>query len=134
MTTIRPYTSSDYTQVIEFYKESGWYDPETDAQEKLDAQVADEPQAILLAFDEEKLIGTVSLLFTGRHGLYFRLIANSEDIRSELLTAGEPVFKAHGYAEAHILAPEEDTDKHTEYENVEFSKGKSYRWFWKKLT
>lgn len=134
MTTIRPYTASDYPQLADFYKKSGWFDPETDAQKRLDEQVTDEPQSILLAYDGEKLVGTVSLLFTRRHGLYFRLIADSEDVRSELLTAGEPVFKTHGYSEAHIMAPENDFEKHTEYEKDGFTKGKSYRWFWKKFT
>lgn len=121
---IRTYQPKDYDALKSMYENSGWFDPETDKKDRL-------TDNILLAFDGSELVGTVTLLDTGRHALFFRLLGKTDSIRNELLKKGEELFQKIGYSETHILAPEEDNPKHNEYINYGFKKGKQYRWFWK---
>lgn len=130
---IRSCVSSDYASLKTLYQQAGWFDEETDSEAKIAQQIAKDPNSILLALDGEELIGTVTLLFTGRLGLFFRLIANSDKTRLALLQEGEKIFKKHGYNEVHILALELDKEKQQEYMQYGFKKGKQYRWFWKKI-
>jgi ribosomal protein S18 acetylase RimI-like enzyme len=135
--TISKYAQRDYTALKQLYQTSGWFDPETDSEERIRTQIEQDENAILLARDDEQLVGTVTLLFAIRLGLFFRLVTqeteHAADIRSKLLTKGEEIFKEKGYNEVHIIAPESDTERQEEYEQYGFKKGAEYRWFWKKL-
>lgn len=132
MITIRSYTPSDYSALKSLYVEVGWFDPETDKESRINAN----PDSILLAYEDNELIGSVSLLNTGRHALFFRFITkkngNGKDIHKVLLEEGEKRFKQMGFAESHILALDDDKEIQQKYEEYGFIKGKKYRWFWKK--
>ncbi|HVZ12261.1 MAG TPA: GNAT family N-acetyltransferase [Patescibacteria group bacterium] len=130
---IRTYQKEDYPSLKSIYEKSGWYDAETDDEERIKDQIEKNPNSILVAEEDGKIVGTVTLLFTGRLGLFFRLISDSAEKNSELLKAGEKIFKDEGYNEVHILAPADDTNKQNEYENYGFNSGKNYKWFWKKI-
>lgn len=131
--TLRFYTTSDYVKLRTVYEQSGWFDPETDAEEKLKKQIEKDPESILLTIDNDTIVGTVTLLFTGRLGLFFRLHGDTKEIRGSLLKKGEQIFKNHGYNEVHILTPEEDLQRQEDYADYGFKKSRPYRWFWKKI-
>jgi hypothetical protein len=134
--SIRPYNPTDYSAVKKLYTDSGWFDPETDAEERLRAKTERDPDSLLIATEQNQVIGTVSLIEDGRIALFFRLITVAEEaaeIRAKLLTEGEVILKQRGYHEAHIIAPENDKTRQKEYEQYGFQKGNPYRWMWKKL-
>jgi hypothetical protein len=134
---IRNYEPNDYQAVRQLYKDSGWFDPETDAEERLKAKSERDPQSLLVATDPDNILGTVSLIEDGRIALFFRLVTKDGDdapaVRKRLLAEGEVIFKQKGYNESHIIAPESDTDRQNEYQQNGFQKGNPYRWMWKKL-
>lgn len=134
---IRSYNPGDYSSVKQLYEDSGWFDGETDAEERLKAKSERDPQSLLIAINPDDVVGTVSLIEDGRIAIFFRLVTrDGEDapqIRAKLLTAGETIFKDRGYSEAHIIAPEEDQSRQNEYEQNGFQKGNPYRWMWKKI-
>lgn len=130
---IRSYTSGDYPSVKKLYKDSGWFDPETDAEERLKIKSERDAESLLVALERENIIGTLSLIEDGRIALFFRLIGTAEEIRNTLLKAGEEVFKKRGYKEVHIISLEEDHNRQSDYETYGFKKGNLYRWMWKKL-
>lgn len=131
MLKIKPYTSKNYTALKEYYIKNGWFDEETDSQQRIDAQVSANTDSVLLALEGDEIVGTTTLLFTGRIGLFFRLIGDTPDIRKKLLRHGELLFNRHGYSEVHIMAPTDSSELQKEYESRGFKKGRSYSWFWK---
>jgi hypothetical protein len=131
--SIRTYSEVDYLSLKKLYETSGWFDPETDSEERISKQVKKEHDSVIVAEDDGKIVGTVTLLFTSRLGLFFRLIAIDLQIRNELINRGSLIFKERGYKEVHILVPEEDTETQAQYINSGFTKGKAYRWFWKNV-
>lgn len=133
MISIKNCTIQDYPILKKLYEDSGWFDRETDSEEKITSQIQKEPNSILLAVENDEIIGTVTLLFTGRLGLFFRLVSESKEARAELLRRGEEIFKQHQYNEVHVIAPLNDNERQSEYEEFGFTKGKDYKWFWKKI-
>lgn len=133
MLDIRIYVPSNYSQLKALYDEAGRFDPETDAEKRLNTP----SNTILLAYKGSELVGTVSLLNTGRHALFFRLITKpggeENEIRRRLLESGEKKFLEMGFEESHILALGDDSKIQEKYEEYGFKKGKQYRWFWKKI-
>lgn len=133
---IRFYTPEDYMSVRQLYEESGWFDSETDAEDRLTAKIKRDKDSILVAFDGKNILGTVSLVEDGRIALFFRLISTGDNavlVRKHLLEKGMEIFKKRGYREAHIISPEGDLERQGEYENFGFQKGDSYRWMWVKI-
>ena len=96
---IRSYKPEDYTKIRKLYKRSGWFDNAVDSKEMLDKQIRKDPDSILVAILECRIVGTLTLLSTGRLALFFRLVTeeNKSDIRSQLLRRGEKVFAEKGY-------------------------------------
>lgn len=131
--TIRLLTIDEYPVLKALYENSGWFDPETDSKRLIERQLKKNPNAILVAVENEQIIGSVTLLFTERLGLFFRLIADNVEVSSELLKKGEKIFRKEGYSEVHIIAPLEDGERQVKYEAYGFEQGKPYKWFWKKI-
>jgi GNAT superfamily N-acetyltransferase len=136
---VRGYTLIDYPSVKALYEEAGVFDPETDAEDRLLAKVEENPDGLLVTTDEDgTVLGTVSIVDDGRIAILFRLVVKPGEhahmIRMRLLNDAETILKEYGYNEVHIIAPEEDKPIQDEYAHYGFTKGKPYRWFWKKIT
>jgi hypothetical protein len=135
---IRSYTIIDYPRVKELYELAGVFDPETDAEDRLLVTVEENPDSILVATDEDgTLLGTISIIQDNRIAILFRLVAKPGPtehlIRMRMLHDAEQRLREYGFHEVHILAHEEDSKTHEEYTHYGFTKGKLYRWFWKKI-
>jgi hypothetical protein len=130
---IRTYKTPDYQAIQELYKSSRWYDESVDSKEMLTAQIKKDKDSILVAVQDNQIIGTVTLLATGRLALFFRLVIKEEkpEVRTELLRHGTEIFKERRYKRIDIVAPETDNKRHQEYIESGFTKGNLYRWFWK---
>lgn len=130
---IRSYKPDDYPKLRELYKKAGWFDDSVDSKNRVNTQIRKDPNSILVAVSGNKIVGTLTLLATGRLALFFRLVTEKDqpDIRGRLLKRGEKIFTRKGYSRLDIIAPEEDTARHKEYARGGFKKGNSYRWFWK---
>lgn len=135
-TEIRAYKPTDYAELRRLYEVAGWFDEPVDSEEMINNQVKKYPGSVLVAVSNGEIVGTVTLLATGRLALFFRLISKEgkEDIRRQLLERGESFFVNKGYKRIDIIAPEQDTARHQEYIKNGFVKGNSYRWFWKEKT
>lgn len=128
---IRPYIPEDYSALKRLYEKAGWFDVLVDSEEILNIQIKNAPNSILVAISENKVIGSVTLLATGRLALFFRLVYTDKIVIKPLLEKGEKFFVDKGYKRFDIVAPEQDLVRHKEYLNAGFNKGDGYRWFWK---
>ncbi len=87
---IRSYSSSDYEQVTALYKQStlygGQFDENRDSKERLQKRIEAEPDAILVAEQNKKIVGTVSLVEDGRVAWLFRFcVVEGEDTIAQTL-------------------------------------------------
>jgi hypothetical protein len=135
---VRAYTDSDYEKLIRLYEKSRDFkvDPETDAQKKLAEKIRRDPDSILVIASDNDLLGSVSIIEDGRIAILFRMVAIGPDqnaLLSSLVEKAEKLLKAKGYAEVHSIAPEGNTQSLSQRKSMNFTLGKKYVWFWKKL-
>lgn len=138
---IRNYSQTDYEQLISLYKQSDQFkfDEVTDSEAGLARKVEKDPDSLLIAEEEGKIVGSVSIIEDGRIALLFRLIAdpnttNKDEILKALVEKAEAIVKARGYLEMHNTAPTNDLNALMERERLGFTQGGTYTWFWKKIT
>lgn len=138
---IQPYQLTDYEDLIDLYKQSNEFkfDEITDSRENITRKIERDPESILLAKEDDELVGSVSIIEDGRIALLFRFVTKGSDqdndeILKALLHEAETILKRRGYTEVHNTAPLEDIKVLTERERIGFQKGNPYMWYWKKIT
>jgi hypothetical protein len=137
---IRFYRDVDYQKLIELYKKSDEFevDPVTDSQENLSRKITRDPESILVAFSDDEIVGSVSIIEDGRIALLFRLVVDesrpdSDQILGLLINKAESILKSRGCKEVHNTAPSDRPSSQGKRTNLGFTKGKEYSWFWKKI-
>lgn len=135
----RFYNSGDYQKLATLYKSSDQFDFDevTDSEESLKRKINRDPHSVLVAIENEEIIGSVSIIEDGRIALLFRLVVSQEMenyslIIEEIVNQACMILKERNYKEVHITAPDNQSAKN-ERLHLNFNEGKSYRWFWKKL-
>lgn len=83
---IRNYQSADYDQLKALYLDSstfgGQFDEARDASDRLQKKIEADPDAILVAELENKIVGTVSLIDDGRVAWLFRFAVKKRPSRN----------------------------------------------------
>lgn len=138
---VRSYTPLDYVHVVALYKQpelyGGNFDEARDAEEKLRKRVEADPDAILVAQDNGKIVGTVSLIEDGRVAWLFRFcvqkLPNELAIAQTLLDNAVASLKAKGHTQVLVYTPTDKLELHKRYEDLEFRKGGDYTCFWKNI-
>lgn len=95
---IRPYVPKDYPQVKAAYQSEGaWYREGVDDEEQLNKKIAQDPQSILVAEREGKILGTISIINDYRMAFFVRLAVLTSErkkgIGTQLLQAAEKILK-----------------------------------------
>lgn len=134
------YKDADYQQLIALYETSKQFpaDAVTDSKEGLFSKISRDPESVLLAKEDNKLIGSVSIIEDGRIALLFRLVVSPEShdqnsVLKLLVSKSEEILKEKGYKEVHNTSPSDNEDALSEREILGFKKGSEYTWFWKSL-
>lgn len=134
---IKKYDDSNYSALVALYKSSNEFDFDevTDSKESISKKIEKDPESVLLAYDEEKLVGSVSIIEDGRIALLFRLVTkmDSGDVAQKLISHAEEILSRRGYKEVHITGPSGNQVATALREGSGFKKGKRYDWFWKNL-
>lgn len=131
--TIRQYTPDDYPELAALYKETEKFDPETDAEWKINRKSQRDPESLLIAMDGEKMVGSVSLLEDGRVAWFFRLVAvgeHKDEVIKVLVRAGAKILKEREYSEALVYSLTTDSEKRELYKSIGFNEGKFYHCLW----
>ena len=70
----------------------------------------------------------------GLHYIFVLVEKNKNSIvRQKLLKQGREIFAKQEYKRINIVSPEENNDRHEEYQANGFNKGNLYRWFWEEV-
>lgn len=137
---IEYYKNKDYSDLVVLYRacDEFEFDEVTDSQESIRRKIDRDPESILLAYEEEELVGSVSIIEDGRIAILFRLVTGEtggdHKIAKELVLHAGKILSKRGYTEVHITGPTENKTAKEIRESSGFRKGKRYDWFWKKIS
>lgn len=138
---IRRYVDTDYSKLMLLYDQSELYggmrDNNRDSQSKLHHRISLDPDSILVAEDNNEIVGTVSLIEDGRVAFLFRFavlkLDNEKDIRSSLYNHAAEVLKAKGHDQILVYTPAGNANLDQRYIELDFNKGNEYTCFWRDI-
>lgn len=139
--TIRSYKPGDYERVIALYKQSnlfgGQFDENRDSKERLQKRIEADSDALLVAEENDEIVGTVSLIEDGRVAWLFRFcVINNEDeemIAKHLADKAEAILASRGHNQVLVYTALNNEELHTRYKNLGFTNGGEYTCFWKDI-
>jgi hypothetical protein len=136
---VRSYEPSDYEQLKALYLDSdtfgGQFDEARDASDRLRKKIEADPDAILVAIEDEIIVGTVSLIDDGRVAWLFRFavpldnIATSQALHDKAIA----ILRSRGHSQVLVYTPVGNTDLDSRYSQLGFTKGSNYTCFWKEI-
>lgn len=136
---VRSYEPSDYEQLKALYLDSstfgGQFDEARDAAARLMKRIEADPDAILVAEIDGKLVGTVSLIDDGRVAWLFRYAVQKDqpEALNALHNKAVEILKNRGHSQVLVYTPVGNTELDIRYEQLGFTKGSNYTCFWKEI-
>lgn len=136
---VRSYNPADYEQLKALYLDSGTFggqfDEARDSSDRLKKKIEADPDAILVAVDVDKILGTVSLIDDGRVAWLFRFAVLSNDIATLQTLHDEAVkiLKTRGHLQVLVYSPTGNDTLDNRYQKLGFVKGDDYTCFWKEI-
>ena len=138
---IRSYTDDDFDQLMALYDRSELYggqrDDNRDSRSKLQDRIMNDPSAIIVAEDDGKIVGTVSLIEDGRVAWLFRFavqkIDNEKNILDKLYVYATDALKKKGHNQVLVYSPAGNTDLDQRYKELSFQQGGDYTCYWKDI-
>lgn len=110
---IRPYRLEDYEQVRKNLEDGGLLNADIDTAERFAAKIRKDPESILVAAVDDKVVGNIFLIDDGWRALLFRLTVNKEyrecGIGSALLETSEKAAKARGHEYVSFFVDDKNT-------------------------
>lgn len=133
---IRHYVDSDFDQVRQVLEKSNLYWNQPDNKNSLKRKIADNPDSILVAIEEGKIIGTTIIVYDFMPFI-FRVAVDPEyrkkGVAKQLMETAEEQLKKRGYDHVNILVAAGDEKLQHLYERRGYEKGNSYVWMFKNL-
>lgn len=134
---IRSYKQSDYEQLKALYLDSslfgGQFDEARDSESRLKNKIEADPDAILIAEDNGKLIGTVSLIDDGRVAWLFRFAVSDIEVAKALHNKAIAALKLRGHRQVLVYTPVGNEVLNGRYEELGFTQGDNYTCYWKEI-
>jgi len=138
---VRSYQPSDYPQVAALYHQTnlygGQFDDNRDSESRLQKRIEADPDAILVAENDAKLVGTVSLIEDGRVAWLFRFAVeqgtNEPAITKALYDHAAAALKAKGHNQVLVYTPVGNAELDGRYESLKFNRGSDYTCYWKDI-
>lgn len=134
--TVRPYISSDYSDVRQNLQESGVYFKPLDSEEIIARKIERSPDSILVAEIDGAVVGNI-IIVNDWGALLFRLSVRegyrNRGVGSELIESAEQHLRNEGYSEANILVAEGDKELKKYYKHRGYKEGSVYRWMYKEF-
>ena len=137
---VRQYQKDDYAALKELYMDSstygGQFDEARDAEDRLGKKIAADPEAILVAENNNRLVGSVSLIEDGRVAWLFRFCVVDQDIEvaNALKNKALEILKERGHDEVLVYSPVDSKDLDERYQKLKFNKENNYTVYWSKLS
>lgn len=137
--TVRQYKVTDYEQLKALYLDGstfgGQFDEARDASSRLQKKIEADPDAILVAEQDGKLLGTVSLIDDGRVAWLFRFAVKKDqpEALKELHENAIAILKSRGHTQVLVYTPVGKSELDSRYEGLGFTRGDDYTCYWKDI-
>lgn len=136
MIKIRAYQTSDFQQVKEILEKGNLYWETSDNEQSLKRKIKQNPDAILVATADDKVVGTLFIV-EDFLPLLFRLAVHPDcrgkGIGKALIQRGEEILKQKGYNHVNLIVALENTELQKYYEQQDYEKGNKYIWMVKEF-
>lgn len=139
MIKIRNYQKSDYQEVSSILQEAEMFDEIWDSEENLDGIVRTNPDSILVAEEDGKVVGNIFLIPFGSKIIWlFRLVVAKEfrrkGIATQLINRALEIVKGRGAQEVGFYVDSTNEELLSFYKKRGFEKsGKKYYYLWKEF-
>ncbi len=137
MVSIRYYKDSDYEDVKLILKEGDLFDNTWESRENLKRKIKRDPQSILIAEDNKKVVGCVLIVEDGWNGFIWRLCVKKSNRKQGigvlLMEKAEEIIKERGIKESSIFVDPKNQDLKDWYNKQKYEKGKDWTFMFKKL-
>jgi len=138
---VRRYEPKDHAQVATLYKQSdlygGQFDENRDSEARLRKRTEADPDAIFIAEQDDRIVGTVSLIEDGRVAWLFRFAvqqgADESAVTKALCDKALEALKAKGHDQVLVYTPVGDERLHGRYTELSFNRGGDYTCYWKDI-
>ena len=132
---VRRYKPEDYAQLKALYQDSslygGQFDEARDSSDRLQKRIESDPDSIIVAEDNGKLIGTVSLVDDERVAWLFRFAVSDTKVAKALHDKAIETLKSRGHTQVLVYTPVGNNELDSRYEKLGFTKGGDYTCYWK---
>ena len=137
MVSIRRYKDSDYKDTKQTLKEGNLYDSVWENQKNLKRKIKRDPESILLAIHDNKIIGCVFIVEDGWNAFIWRLSVRKkyrrQGIGKMLMQKAEEIIKKRGIKESSIFVDTKNEHLKQWYKKQGYLKTSNYTFFYKKL-
>ena len=136
---VRSYEPSDYEQLKALYLDSdtfgGQFDEARDASDRLKKKIEADPDVILVAIEDDRVVGSVSLIHDGRVAWLFRFAVPLVDTTTAqaLHDKAITILKARGHSQVLVYTPVGNTSLDSRYSQLGYTMGGNYTCFWKEV-
>jgi predicted N-acetyltransferase YhbS len=138
---IRRYQPADYPAILALYTHSatfgGHVDENRDAEERLRKRIEADPDAILVAEQNDSVVGTVSLIEDGRVAWLFRFAVMQDEhsaaVAKALCDAALIALTQKGHRQVLVYTPVGNAELDSRYEQLGFQRGDDYTCYWKDI-
>ena len=134
---LRFYKDKDYEQVKQTLKEGDLFDDVWEARNNLNKKIERDPESIILAEENNKIIGCVFIVEDGWNAFVWRLSVRKDyrkkGIGLELMKKAEEIIKQRGIKEASIFVSANISNLKKWYKNQSYTKTSDYTFMYKKL-
>ncbi len=137
MISIQYYKDSDYEEVKKTLQEGGLFDDVWEDRANLKRKIERDAESIILAVDDDKIIGCAFIVEDGWNGFIWRLVVR-EKYRKQgagkmLMEKSEEIIKARGIKESSIFVSIKNDALKEWYERQGYQKTSDYTFMYKKL-
>jgi ribosomal protein S18 acetylase RimI-like enzyme len=137
MVSIRFYTDSDYKEIKQVLKEGGLFDEIWEDRRNLKRKIERDPESILLAIKNKKIVGCVFIVEDGWNAFIWRLSVRKKyrkkGIGLMLMQKAEEIVKSRGINETSLFVETKNKFLKDWYKKQDYIKTKDYTFMYKKL-
>ena len=136
MAEIRSYQNADFQLVRQILELGNLFYERTDNEQELERKIKRDPNSILVAMEDGKIVGT-EFIVEDFMSFLFRLAVHPDyrrrGIGKALMQKGEEILRQRGHRDVNILVAAEDEELQNLYERFGYEKGHKYVWMVKEF-
>jgi len=137
MVSIRYYKNSDYEGVKQTLQEGKLYDDVWESEKNLKRKIKRDPKSILLAINDNKIVGCAFIVEDGWNAFIWRLSVRKkyrrQGIGKMLMQKAEEIIKKRGIKESSIFVDAKNYYLKQWYRKQRYLKTSDYTFLYKKL-